>query len=445
MSPSNINDQEAYEIGVEAYHYFFPLILMDVSRRVMTNLEPGMKPGMGPMNAFFHFSAFPPANFREVVRPNFDTLYSIAWLDLTKEPMVVSAPDTEGRYYMLPMLDMWSDVFAVPGMRTSGTGAGHWAVTPPGWKGPIPSGVSRIEATTSYVWIIGRTQTNGPADYPAVHKVQAGYKVTPLSHWGRPVTPVKAVIDPTIDMKTPPMVQVDTMPADQYFSYGAELMRMHPPHATDWSQISRFKRVGIEPGESFDYNGAPLAVKEGLKRAVTEGKKQMRAKTTSIGRIANGWMMLTETMGVYGNAYLKLAVVAMVGLGANQPEDAIYPLCVGDSEGRPLEGSNRYVLHFPKGELPPVGAFWSVTMYDSEGFPTPNTLDRFAIGDRDELKFNADGSLDIYIQNMSPGGDKESNWLPCPAKGALAVTMRLYAPMAQILDGRWVPPPVREV
>jgi hypothetical protein len=151
------------------------------------------------------------------------------------------------------------------------------------------------------------------------------------------------------------MVQVDTMPADGYFSYGAELMKMHPPHATDWSQISRFKRVGIGPGKSFDYTGAPLAVKKGLKRAVTEGMKQMRAKTTSIGRIANGWMMLTETMGVYGNAYLKRAVVAMVGVGADQPEDVIYPLCVGDSEGRPLEGSNRYVLHFPKGELPPVG------------------------------------------------------------------------------------------
>jgi hypothetical protein len=343
------------------------------------------------------------------------------------------------------MLDMWSDVFAVPGSRTGGTGAGHWAVTPPGWKGALPSGVSRIEATTSYVWIIGRTQTNGIDDYPAVNQVQAGYKVTPLSQWGKPTAPVKAIIDPTVDMKTPPMVQVDNMPADKYFSYGAELMKLHPPHATDWSQISRMKRVGIEPGKSFDLEATPPVVRAGLNRAVSEGMELMRTKKSSIGRITNGWMILTETMGVYGNDYLKRAVVAMIGLGANQPEDAVYPMCVSDSEGRPLEGSNRYVLHFAEGGLPPVRAFWSVTMYDSEGFPIPNTLDRFAIGDRDDLKFNEDGSLDIFIQNQSPGGDRESNWLPSPARGVLGVTMRLYSPMAQVIDGRWAPPPIRKV
>ncbi len=155
--------------------------------------------------------------------------------------------------------------------------------------------------------------------------------------------------------------------------------------------------------------------------------------------------MNTDTMGVYGDYYLKRAIIAMMGLGANQPEDAVYPLLFADADGKPLMGESRYVLHFAKDELPPAAAFWSVTMYDEAGFQVANPLNRFAIGDRDALKYNADGSLDLYIQNASPGTDKESNWLPAPAKGVLGVTMRLYAPKAAALDGRWNPPAVKRV
>ncbi len=165
----------------------------------------------------------------------------------------------------------------------------------------------------------------------------------------------------------------------------------------------------------------------------------------TLARVVNGWQMNTDTMGVYGNYYLKRAIIALVGLGANQPEDAVYPLNVTDADGKAMEGTNKYLMHFAKGELPPAGAFWSITMYDEEGFQVANKLNRFAIGDRDELKYNADGSLDIYIQNESPGAEKESNWLPSPAKGTLGVTMRLYAPKAQVLDGRWAPPAVKKV
>ena len=440
-----VSEQEAFEIGVEAYQYFYPLISMDITRRVTTNVEAGVKPGLGPMNAFHHFRAYPTAEFREVVRPNFDTLYSVAWLDLTNEPMIVSAPDTQARYYLLPMLDMWSDVFASPGKRTSGTGAAHWAVVPKGWEGSLPASVDRIDAPTPYVWIIGRTQTNGPKDYEAVHAVQDGYAVTPLSQWGQKARPVAFTPDPTVDMKTPPLTQINTMPADKYFSYGATLMAMHAPHATDWSILARLKRLGIEPGRGFDFAKATPAVKAGLDRAVAAGLQGMKDKTPTLAKVVNGWQMNTDTMGVYGNFYLKRAIVAMVGLGANQPEDAVYPLCVADAEGQPLTGENDYVLHFAKNELPPVGAFWSVTMYDAEGFQVANPLHRFAIGDRDALKYNADGSLDLYIQSRSPGVEKESNWLPSPATGVLGVTMRLYAPKPQVLDGRWAPPAVTRV
>lgn len=438
-----IGEQEGYEIGVEAYTYLYPLVMMDVTRKVTTNYPSDSKPGMGPMNAFHHMRAFPPADFREVVRPNFDTLYSSAWLDLTKEPLIVSAPDTGGRYYLLPMLDMWTDVFAVPGKRTSGTKAASWAVVGPGWSGSLPRGAERIDAPTPYIWIIGRTQTNGPKDYAAVNRIQDGFKITPLSEWGRPPKPVVAKIDSTVDMKTPPMQQVNTMPAAKYFAYGAELMKRHPPHVTDWSILARMKRIGLEPGKSFDFNKADPAVRSALERAVPNALKEMQRKVPTLAPVVNGWQMNTDTMGVYGNYYLKRAIVAMIGLGANQPEDAVYPMCVADADGKPLKAENDYVLHFAKEEVPPVGAFWSLTMYDAQGYQVANPLDRFAIGNRDALKYNADGSLDIYIRHDSPGNEKESNWLPAPKSGAMSPTMRLYAPNAQVLDGRWNPPPIR--
>src|SRR5581483_685995 len=260
LRAQTISPSDARVIAQEAYIYLYPLITMDVTSRQMTNVEPGKIPGRGPMNQFTHLRAYPTATMREVVRPNFDTLYSLGWLDLTREPVVLSVPDTHGRYYLLPMLDMWSDVFAVPGKRTSGTGAANFAIVPPGWTGSLPSNMARIDAPTPYVWILGRTQTNGPKDYEAVHKVQDGYKLTLLSDWGGTAKPVPVKIDPSVDMKTAPLQQVNTMPAEKYFAYGAELMKTNPPHMTDWSTISRLKRIGLEPGKSFDASRLDPAV-----------------------------------------------------------------------------------------------------------------------------------------------------------------------------------------
>ncbi len=433
-----VSQAEAHQIGTEAYLYFYPLVTMDVSRRLATNVEAGKEMGRGPMNTFIHMRTFPPADFRDVVRPNFDTLYSIVWLDLTKGPVLISAPDTNGRYYLLPMLDMWTDVFASPGKRTTGTKAETFAVVPPGWRGELPKAVTRIDAPTPYVWMIGRIQTNGPQDYAAVNKIQDSLKITDLA--GEPIVS-KVAVDPSVDSKTPPLDQVNKMPAEKYFSYAAELMKVNAPHITDQSMIARLKRIGIEPGKSFDFDKLSPAVQEGLRKASKDGLKNMVEKTPTLARVVNGWQMNTDTMGVYGNYYLKRAIVAMVGLGANQPEDAIYPLNIVDSKGKILHGSNKYVLKFKKDELPPVNAFWSTTLYDQAGFQVPNSLNRFAIGDRDALKYNADGSLEIYVQNTSPGKGKESNWLPTP-KGPFSLTMRLYAPKLSVLEGKWVPPAV---
>jgi hypothetical protein len=436
-----ITEQEAHAIGVDAYLYFDPLVSVDITRRVATNVEAGKIPGFGPANMFHSFSVFPTADFKTVVRPNFDTLYSSAFLDMTKEPVIVSAPDTNGRYYLLPMLDMWTDVFASPGWRTTGTQAGNFLITPPGWNGDVPSGMTRIDAPTPWVWIIGRTQTNGPADYDAVHKIQAGYKITPLSQNYSPPT---ITIDPSVDMKTPPKVQVDTMPPEKYFAYAAELLKVNPPHITDRPMIAQLKKIGFEPGKSFELDKASPAIRMALSSAPEDAQQLMAGKMPTLARVANGWSMNTDTMGVYGNYYLKRAIITQWGLGANLPEDAIYPTNLGDETGKPLDGANKYSLHFEKGQTPPVSAFWSVTLYDAEGFQVANPLNRFNLSSWMPLKYNADGSLDLYFQNESPGTDKEANWLPAP-KGEFNLLMRLYAPRSEALTGKWNPPPVMRV
>lgn len=440
-----VSEEQAYQIGIEAYWYFYPLITMELTRRQSTNMAAGKKPGFGPANTFVHMRSYPDANFRIVVRPNFDTLYSVAWLDLSREPVVISVPDTAGRYYLLPMLDMWTDVFASPGWRTSGTGAGCYAIIPRGWSGSLPSGVERIDAPTSQVWVIGRIKTDGPSDYEAVHAIQDRLTIVPLSSWGKSAPVVEPSIDPTVDMETPPLEAANKMTAGQYFAMAAELLKLHHPHGSDWSLLARMRRVGIEAGQRFEIESLPPAIAAALSRAAVDALKQMADKVKTIGYPVNGWITLNETMGVYGNSYLKRAVVTMVGLGANQPEDAVYPLNVADDAGQPVVAENNYVVRFGKDELPPVNAFWSVTLYDADGYQVANPLNRYAVSSWMPLKKNADGSLDILVQHESPGPEKESNWLPSPASGALGLTMRLYAPRTEVLLGYWHPPVVHKV
>jgi hypothetical protein len=446
-----ISEQEAHAIAADAYLYFYPLVTMDLTRRQMTNVPAGKELGFGPPNTFHHVPEYPAAADKVVVRPNFDTLYSVAWLDLTREPVVVSMPDTKGRYYLLPMLDMWTDVFAAPGWRTTGTQAQHFLVAPAGWRPDLrerlveefrlPRDIQRVDAPTSHVWIIGRTKTDGPQDYDAVHDIQAGMKVTPLSEWGRTPRPAEVRTDPGVDMRTPPKLQVDAMPGDKYFAYAAELLKANRPHLTDEPIVDQMKKIGIEPGKAFDIGSLSPAVRAAIEAAPSSAQKLMAWKMPTIARVANNWSMNTDTMGVYGNYYLKRAIVAQQGLGANLPQDAIYPLSLGDQAGRPLDGASKYAIHFDKATLPPVDAFWSVTLYDPEGYQVANPLNRFAVSSWMPFKYDPDGSLTLYVQNESPGKDKEANWLPAP-KGPFTLTMRLYAPKAEALTGKWNPPPV---
>jgi hypothetical protein len=450
---ATVTEEEARAIGTDAYLYFYPLVTMEVTRGQLTNVEPGK--GLGaPMNTFANVPAYPSADDKVVVRPNFDTLYSVAYLDLAQEPMVVSIPDTDGRYYLLPMLDMWTDVFASPGWRTTGTKAQTLVIVPPGWRPDLrerfitefklPEDAQRIDAPTPIVWIIGRVKTDGPADYDAVHKIQAGLAITPLSRWGNPPEARAFKPNPTIDMKTPPKMQVDAMRSGEFFARAAELLKTNPPHITDQPILARMKKIGIEPGKSFDISKLDPQIAKGLEDAAELGRSMMAWKVTTLASIANGWSMNTDTMGVYGNYYLKRAIVSQIGLGANLPEDAIYPLNLFDADRQPLDGTNKYKLHFGKDVLPPVDAFWSITLYDKDGFQVANKLDRFAISSWMPFKYNGDGSLDLYFQKESPGAENEANWLPAPG-GPFNLTMRLYAPKSAALTGKWNPPSVTRI
>ena len=438
-------EQDAYATAIDAYIYLYPLVTMDVTRLQLTNVpEDKAKGPQGPMNEFHHFRAFPDVKFRTVVRPNFDTLYSILWADMTREPIIVSVPDSGGRYYLLPMLDMWTDVFASPGWRTTGTKLGHYAYVPPGWQGKLPNGVMRIDVPTPYGWMIGRTKASVKT-YDDVHKFQDGLKVTPLSQWGKKRVPTPFKIDPAVDMKTPPLAQVNKMSGKQFFEYASRLMTLHPPHITDADIITRMNRIGIVAGQELDFEKLDPVVQKALQKAPVAGLKAIKAHLPMIGVMENGWSVMRENAGVYGVDYLQRATITLAGLGCNKPVDAVYPLIVSDSAGKTPTGDQQYVIHFDKEDLPPAQAFWSLTMYDKDGFQVANPINRYAIGDRDALQYNADGSLDIYIQAQSPGKAKESNWLPSSKEGALGLTMRLYAPERSVLDGTWKPPVLQHV
>ena len=442
---------EAVSDGVEAYIYGYPLVTMEMTRRVMTNVA---KPEgtRAPMGQFVRMREYPTAEFRDVTAPNADTLYTTTWLDVGKEPWVLSLPDANDRFYLFPILDGWTDVFQVPGKRTTGTGAQKYAITGPGWTGTLPDGVKEYKSPTNIVWILGRIYCTGtPEDYAAVHKLQDEISVVPLSAYGKPFTPPAGTVDPSIDMKTPVREQVHALDANAYFTLLAKLMKDNPPNAADQPMIEKLAKLGIVAGQPFDGSKLGPLAKDAFKKVpkIAQDKIMLHLKegiVTGDMKFEHGWVYTTKA-GVYGTSYLQRALITAIGLGANRPQDAIYPTSEGPSLTGSYTGEKKYVMHFPKGQLPPVKGFWSLTMYDKDYFFVKNPINRQSISARQDLKENADGSVDLYIQHESPGADKESNWLPAP-KDKFILMMRLYWPKEEapsIIDGSWKIPHVKAV
>ena len=446
----HLRELEAKEAAIEAYIFGYPLVTMEMTRRVMTNVA-APEGTRAPMGQFVRMRAYPDATFKDVTAPNADTLYTTTWLDLTKEPWVLSIPDMKDRYFLFPMLDGWTNVFQVPGKRTTGTGPQTYAITGPGWKGTLPPGVKEYKSPTAMVWILGRIYCTGtPEDYAAVHAAQDQVTVTPLSAFGKPFTPPAGAVDPKIDMKTAVREQVNALDGVAYFTLLADLMKTNPPAAADTPMIAKLAKIGVVPGQSFDASKLDPAIVDGINAAPKTAQDKIMGwmKEGILARdlsLQDGWLFTTKT-GLYGTAYTQRALITAIGLGANRPQDAIYPTSEGPDIFQSYTGTKKYVMHFAKGQLPPVRGFWSLTMYDKDYFFVANPLNRYSISARQQLKSNPDGSVDLYIQHDSPGADKESNWLPAPADRFILM-LRMYWPTEKspsILNGTWKIPRARE-
>lgn len=443
-------------LAVEAYVYAYPLVLMELTRRVETNVggdgapaKPGTTVTGGaraPMNAFAHQRAlFDATTITAGQRPNADVLTSSLWFDVGPEPLVITIPDAGGRWYTLPMFDLWSDVFAAPGPRTTGGGPQHWAITKRGWTGMLPAGVGRIEAPTETGRILLRIRTDGPKDYPAVHAFQDGLRAVPLGHFGKAWTAPAGSYDAAIPPQAP-ADQILRLSTGQFFEiFGAATTR-NPPHAHDRPVLDRIARIGIAPGRPFAVDQLTPGVRPHFDATrTTAGQRLFEAFKRSGTRI-NGWRFLGSPMGAYGVDYRRRQVVAYSALGADLGEDVLYLTTIADGDGKPLESSTRYTIHLDATTLPPADAFWSLSAYDDRQLFMPNKLQRYTIGDRNALTKNADGSVDLVLQSQHPGtAEKAANWLPIPVEGRFTLVLRLYAPKITALDGTWLPPPVTRV
>jgi len=442
---------EAREVAIEGYIYAYPLVTMELTRRVLTNVE---KPEAtrAPMGQVLRVRTYPPVDDHTVTAPNADTLYTVIWLDVSKEPWVVSIPDMRGRFFLFPMLDGWTNVFEDPGKRTTGTGPQQYAITGPGWSGTLPKGVTEYKSPTGIVWVLGRIYCTGtPDDYKAVHALQDKVSAVPLSAYGKPYAPEPGKVDPATDMKTAVRDQVNAMDATAYFKLFAELLKTNPPAAEDAPMVAKLAKIGIVPGQDFDAARLDPAVARGVASAPKPAQDKImewlkEGVVAGDFKLERGWLFTTKT-GLYGTNYRQRALVTAIGLGANRPQDAVYPTSEGPDILKKYGGERKYVMHFEKGEMPPVKGFWSLTMYDGSYFFVPNALNRYTLSQRNKFKMNKDGSVDLYIQQESPGKDMEANWLPAPP-GQFILMLRLYWPTEtppSLLDSTWKIPEVKEV
>lgn len=464
-----MSEQELRDTAVDAYVYAYPMVLMELARRKATAVQSPLD-GKAPMNQFGHKASFPDPRAADTPWPSADALYSSLWFDVSQAPLVVNLPATGDRYSVLSALDMWSDVFASRGARTNGSGAQSFVIVGPDWQGATPAGLDVIRSPTSTGWLIGWTQAGGPQDYAAVNQIQAGMTASPLP---APAPAARAVrnrnagtaypqtgpgvgtapIGSGLQVQTPMPALPDGTPAEQaaamdaatFFALFFDVLRNNPPHANDAPILDRMRRIGLDGQRPFSYGSLSPAVQQALTEAQPLAGRRIADGVSRLGTPLNGWNTVLSGIGTYGTDYGRRAAIAYAGLGAPTPEDVLYPVTVSDSKGRILDSSEDYVLHFDKGQLPPANAFWSLHVYNGQYGFADNPANRYVLRSTDGLKYNADGSLDIYIQRRDPGERKRPNWLATPsADEPFLLSMRLYWPQDTALDGQWAPPPVKE-
>lgn len=437
-------------IAVQAVVYLYPLWEMarmraaTATRRDARGRFVDADPGTTKrwVNGFIHARRLLGAGGSKVVTPNHDTLYSNAWLDLSRGPVVIRVPDTRDRYYVLGFLDFWTNPFAHVGRRTTGTRAGTFLVTGPRWRGEVPAGMTRIASPTDAVWIIGRIMVEGPEDLAAVHALQDGFAMAPLDAWRRGETEAPEPFDAGLDPKAP-------RDAARFAEVVGRALRENPPPPDELALLADFARLGLDGGLAGDARRLPADLAAAsIERALAtvDALLDRPEEGGAGGRQRGGWSAPMVLGDSFGRDWHQRARVARRYIGALASAEAIYPMAHRDAEGRPLSGAHRYEIRFPAGGEPPVDSFWSLTMYDSRDcMLVPNAIERYRIGDRSRgLRRDLDGGLTIRIQHASPGAADEANWLPAP-EGRFYLCLRAYQPRAELLDGRWRPPDIVRV
>lgn len=443
LSPEKAQEEMAYAIGLQAYAYGYPWVYLPTLRWQWVTQPPatGSTPS-APLNSFWHARQLFDASYPYGGSPNNDTLYSMAWVDVGSEPVILSHPDLGERYFTFQMSSLDSDNFAYVGTRETGSQSGSFAIVGPGWKGTLPSGVTPLPPSrTPSVLIVGRTLVNGESDIANVEELQDKFTLVPLSQWGSgtPLQQNRNVWAP-FDPKTDPLADFRTM---------NRAMTEEPPLPSEKPILDAIGAVGIGPGKDID--AMDEATKKGLARAAARGKSVLLGISLSgMGtKEVNGWKYPPSSYGragLAGDYLIRGALQCYGGIVANDPVESVYLTASADSDGSELQGHERYLLHFEPGDFPNVNAFWSLTMYGLDTNLVANAIDRYSIGDRTPgIQKDKDGGLTLYIQSQSPGTNLESNWLPSPSTGTFYLVLRAYLPGPSFIDQTWIPPAIARV
>ena len=429
-------------LAERAYVFGYPLVLMEITKRIQTAVAFPVPQG-APLNQFAHTRALGAAHEKGGLRPHADSLDSVGWLDLAKEPIVLTIPKTD-RYFLLDLWSVWYDIFEVLSSRTIGDGGGHFALTGPRWSGKLSERLKRIPCPTETVWVNGRFQAAQVEDIQAVHQLQDQLRLTPLSEWGKPATVRTTPFRTNIDRKTVPREQISGFTAKAFYTQLARLMWKNPPQEDDAPMIEEMSSIGLSATKDFAFETLPEAAM-GSMQAGLESARQKLIDTDKQNspRLVNGWSIHIHP-GRYGTDYLGRALSAFQGAATSLADDIFCLHTTVDQVAEPLRGSNQYTIHFDQDRLPPVNASWTIALYDGKHQPATNAVQRYAIGDHDRLRVSSDGSLTIYIQHDWPGFERDSNWLPAP-KGGFELLFHLYWPKPEVLRAKWRPPAVIRV
>jgi hypothetical protein len=445
MTPDEAKAKQAYALGVQAYIWGYPMVVMQKSRDAMTKggdapvtPEQFNKSGLlfAPVNQVANAWGMLGPKFSAVQSGNSDTQYSVTWFDSSKEPYVLHIPNAKGRYYTYQFIDAFTNNFHYASTRTMGSQEQAYALVAPGWKGTLPGGATRVDCPTPTGFIIGRWFVASKSDVAAVNAIQKQVTMTPLSSYGKPYTPPKV-----------PVVPAKKYTGDlAFFEQLGDTLVLNGAPAADAGLLGLLKNIGLTIDYGFDPSALSAGEKKALGQAIKDGDSMLAVKSASMGKDVNGWQLSPVLNEYFGTDYLFRAAIGYQAMFVNTPIEAYYPGVFIDTDGKTLDGtSGKYTMTFPKGQTPPVGAFWSSTMYDAKKrLMTENSINRYKIGSADNLKANADGSTTIYIQSTSPGKDKESNWLPAPEE-PFYMLFRMYQPKIEVLNGQYELPGVKRV